>query len=87
MDIKWFKEVFLPSFEIGKEIRIFEKQFLIFEEHLPHDKKYGLDYIVYGNVDDLYVEASKLAGREFYLYYLTIKKLNRARIPKKEGAE
>lgn len=41
--MKWFKEVFLKSFEVGIEIRISEKQFRIFEKYLK-ESPYGMGY-------------------------------------------
>lgn len=73
--MKWFKEVFLPSFEIGKEIRISEKQFRIFEEYLPHDKQSGYVYIVYGNVDNLRIEACMWSCINTCKFYVTIEQL------------
>lgn len=56
--MKWFKETFLKSFEIGKELRISEKQFRIFEKYLkesPLGMGYDGKYIfqVEGKFDDL----------------------------------
>lgn len=73
--MKWFKEVFLPSFKIGKEIEISEKQFRIFEDYLEHSKETGYTYIVYGNVDNLHIEACKWSCLQTYKYYVTIKQL------------
>lgn len=41
--MKWFKEVFLKSFETGKELRISEKQFRIFEKYLT-ESPIGMGY-------------------------------------------
>ena len=41
--MKWFKEIFLPSFETGKELRISEKQFGIFDKYL-HESPFGMGY-------------------------------------------
>lgn len=75
-NMEWFKEEFLPAFKIGEEIQIDEDQFLIFEEHLPYDKDYGYAYVVYGNVGDLHIEASRWTCHSMYDYSVTIKKLN-----------
>lgn len=60
--MKWFKEVFLKSFEIGKELRISEKQFGIFDKYLTesplgmgYDGKYT--YQVEGKFDGIKVIA------------------------------
>ena len=71
--MKWFKETFLRSFETGKEIRISEKQFCIFEKYLPSNKEQGYIYKVYGTIDGMKIEAIDWACVGGHRYYVTIK--------------
>lgn len=71
--MKWFKEVFLPSFEEGKEINITEKQFRIFERYLKNSKEDGYLFTVYDIIDGKRIEASEWACVGKYRYYLIIK--------------
>ena len=70
--MKWFKEVFLPSFEQGKEVNISEKQFRIFEKYLKNEKGNGYLYTVYDVIDGLKIEASEWCTVGKHRYYLTI---------------
>lgn len=70
----WFKTVFLPSFETGREIQISEKQFRIFERYLPKNKESGYLYTVYGKVDNFNIEAYEWSSVGKHRYYVTIKK-------------
>lgn len=70
--MKWFKEVFLPSFEQGREVNISEKQFKIFEKYLKHEKETDYLYTVYDVVDGLNIEASEWCTVGKHRYYLTI---------------
>ena len=59
--MKWFKEVFLPSFETGKELRISEKQFDIFCRYARNYEETNdgfLEMLTY-TVDGKHVTASK----------------------------
>lgn len=78
--MKWFKEVFLPSFEVGKEIKISEKQFRIFERYLGesplgmgYDGKYTFQ--VEGIIDGLKVVAYEwfCVGKHQYFVKITEK--------------
>lgn len=76
--MKWFKEVFLKSFEVGREIRISEKQFRIFERYLD-EPPYGLGYDgrftfrVEGKIDGLKVVAYEwfCVGRHQFFVKIT----------------
>ena len=70
--MKWFKDVFLPSFEQGKEVIISEKQFRIFEKYLKNEKEVGYLYTVYDIIDNLKIEASEWCTVGKHRYYLTI---------------
>lgn len=71
--MKWFKEIFLPSFEKGKEIQISEKQFRIFERYLKENKDIGYTYNLYGNIDGLKIHAYEWSCVGKHRYYVTIK--------------
>ena len=71
--MKWFKEVFLPSFETGKELNITEKQFEIFERYLKHSKEDGYLYTVYDEFDGMKIEAYEWSCVGKHRYYVTIK--------------
>ena len=71
--MKWFKEVFLASFEKGKELNISEKQFRIFERYLKNSKESGYLYIVYDVIDGMQIEAVEWSCIGKHRYYLTIK--------------
>lgn len=73
--MKWFKEIFLPSFEKGKEIRISEKQFRIFERYLKESKEDGYVYKIWGKVNNLKVEAIDWACIGGHRYYVTIQEI------------
>ena len=70
--MKWFKEVFLPSFATGKELQISEKQFRIFERYLKGTKEDGYIYKVFGTVDEIKIEAVDWACVGKHRYYVTI---------------
>lgn len=72
--MKWFKEVFLPSFEQGKEVNISEKQFRIFEKYLKNEKEVGYLYTIYDIIDGLKIEAYEWCTVGKHRYYLTITK-------------
>lgn len=72
--MKWFKEVFLPSFETGREIQITEKQFRIFERYLKESKETGYVYNLYGTIDNFKIHAYEWACVGKHRYYVTINK-------------
>ena len=75
--MKWFKEIFLKSFETGKELRISEKQFRIFERYLK-ESPYGMGYDgkytfqVEGIVDGLKVVAYEWLCYGRHQFFVTI---------------
>lgn len=71
--MKWFKEVFLASFETGKEIQISEKQFEIFERYLPEGKVDGYTYNIYGIVNNRKIHAYEWACVGKHKYYVIIR--------------
>lgn len=71
--MEWFKNVFLPSFETGKEIPISEKQFRIFERYLKESKENGYTYDLYGTVNDLKIHAYEWSCIGKHRYYVIIK--------------
>ena len=78
--MKWFKEVFLKSFEAGKEIRITEKQFRIFERYLK-ESPYGIGYDgktifqVEGIIDNLKIVAYEWFCIGKHQFFVTIKQV------------
>jgi hypothetical protein len=76
--MEWFKNEFLPTFKIGKQNKISARQFHIFEKHLEYSKESGCDYIVYGKIGNLYIEAMKTSCMTTYKYFVTIKQLKDA---------
>ena len=76
MAMKWFKEIFLPSFEVGKEVRISEKQYDIFLRYARNfeEKCEGfLESIAY-SVDDKHIVISKHRCKYGATYWLIITK-------------
>lgn len=71
--MKWFTNVFLPSFEQGKEIQISENQFKIFEKYLKKSKEIGYTYYVYDTINNLRIEAYEWCCVGKHRYYVTIK--------------
>lgn len=76
--MKWFKEVFLKSFETEKEIRISEKQFRIFEKYLsesPRNMMYDgkTTFQVEGIIENLKVVALEWFCVGKHQFFVTIK--------------
>lgn len=76
--MKWFKEVFLKSFVTGKELRISEKQFRIFEKYLdesPYNMMYDgkTTFQVDGIIDGLRVVAYEWFCYGRHQFFVTIK--------------
>lgn len=70
--MNWFINVFLPSFEIGKEVRITEKQFCIFQKYLnPKDSNFnGYTEEYFDTINGLKILAyawSSMAGNQYFL--------------------
>lgn len=55
--MKWFKEVFLPSFEDCKGRRVSEKQGMIFEKYLDFEKE----------IDNAYYYSKEINGKKIRL--------------------
>ena len=73
--MKWFTDVFLRSFETGKEIQITEKQFLIFEKYLKESKDIGYTYNLYGTVNNLKIHVYEWACVGKHRYYAIIEEM------------
>lgn len=76
--MKWFTEIFLKSFEIGKEIRITEKQFRIFEKYLsesPRNMSYDgkTTFQVEGIINNLRIVAYEWFCVGKHQFFVTIK--------------
>lgn len=83
--MKWFREVFLPSFEDCKGKRISEKQAEIFIKYLPDSSEFDNAFYYKGTVDERSIEVQESSAyngcrytskgrRTIYRneYYLTI---------------
>lgn len=70
--MKWFKEVFLPSFETEKELNISEKQFRIFERYLKNEKEDGYLVTIFDVIDGKKIIATDWASVGKHRYYLKI---------------
>lgn len=70
--MKWFKEVFLQSFERNKELNITAKQFEIFERYLKNNKENGYLYTVFDTIDNLKIEAYEWSCVGKHRYYVKI---------------
>lgn len=76
--MKWFKDIFLKSFEIGKELRISEKQFRIFEKYLKESpRNMGYDgkttFQVEGIIDGLTIVAYEWFCYGKHQFFVTIR--------------
>ena len=63
--MKWFKEIFLPSFQKGKELRISEKQFNIFKKYSNESYERGYTEHFKGEEYDAYSWASVIGMQYF----------------------
>ena len=70
--MKWFKEVFLQSFEIGKELNISEKQYRIFEKYLKNETEDGYLIKIFDTIDGKKIVAYDWASVGKHRYYLRI---------------
>ena len=80
--MKWFKTVFLPSFETCKGKRISEKQYNLFikylyDRYLYKESNLGNAYILEYHIDEIIIitqQSHAGYGKGWEEYYLTIKK-------------
>ena len=64
--MKWFNEVFLPSFQKGKELRITEKQFNIFVKYSKESYESGYTEVFVGKGFKAY-SWSCISGTRYYV--------------------
>ena len=75
--MNWFINVFLPSFQIGKEVRITEKQFGIFQKYLkPKNSNFnGYTEEYFDTINGLRILAYVWSSKAGDQYFLKIEKI------------